>query len=122
MSQGNPTIDIYNEFAPFSTETKDAGYRGYYRMQGYDNYEKSFKNRLSGYYSLDVKDDEDLKILMHYFNDHLDGSEHVEQQFFTQMPTLCTQERSHLITIQIYAFLTIKLKFFRTSRDVQHIA
>jgi hypothetical protein len=76
MSQGNPTIDIYNEFAPFSTETKDAGYRGQYRMQGYENYEKSFKNRLSGYYSFDVKDDEDLKILMHYFNDHLDGSEH----------------------------------------------
>lgn len=76
MSQGNPTIDIYNEYAPFSTETKDAGYRGQYRMQGYENYEKSFKNRLSGYYSFDVKDDEDLKILMHYFNDHLDGSEH----------------------------------------------
>lgn len=74
MSQGNPTTNIYNEYSPYSTLGKTIDYRGYYRMQGYDNYEKSFKNRLSGYYSLNVANDEDLRILMHYFDDHLDGS------------------------------------------------
>lgn len=41
-------------------------------MNGYDNYYKSFFNRISEYYSLNVNSDEDLKLLQHFFSDGFD--------------------------------------------------
>ncbi len=74
-SQGNPTISDFDEFAEFESSNGEKDYRGQHWMQGYENYLAAFKNRISGYYSLNVSTDEDLKILMHYFDDHLDGGE-----------------------------------------------
>jgi len=45
-------------------------------MDGYDKYLSSMHRRVKSYYSLDVTKDENLSVLKHYLNDHLEGSEH----------------------------------------------
>jgi len=75
-SQGNPVLANYNEFYSPVYGVLSGNYVGQYRMEGYDNYYSAMKNRISDYYSLDVATDEDLKILMHYFDDHLRGEDH----------------------------------------------
>ncbi len=74
-SQGNPSIEIFDEIYPNDSTFLSDEVRGKYWMNGYDNYYSSFQNRISDYYSLNVSTDEDLKILMHYFDDHLRGEE-----------------------------------------------
>ncbi|HOZ30642.1 MAG TPA: T9SS type A sorting domain-containing protein [Bacteroidales bacterium] len=74
-SQGNPTIEVFNEIYPNDSTYLSNDFRGKYWMSGYDNYYSSFKNRISDYYSLNVSTDDDLRILMHYFDDHLRGEE-----------------------------------------------
>ncbi|HNQ67206.1 MAG TPA: T9SS type A sorting domain-containing protein [Bacteroidales bacterium] len=72
-SQGNPSIKVFNDICPNDSTCLSNEYRGKYWMSGYDNYYSSFQYRISDYYSLNVSTDEDLKILMHYFDDHLKG-------------------------------------------------
>lgn len=74
-SQGNPVLNVFDEMAFEDTTNGEPVYNGTYMMSGYDNYYSSFRNRISDYYSLDVSTDEDLRILMHYFDDHLRGEE-----------------------------------------------
>ncbi len=76
-SQGHPsqleyeTIEInpniINPFSPFSNSTGKHFMQ--YWMNSYDNYYKSFSNRISEYYSLNLNTDEDLKLLKHFLND-----------------------------------------------------
>jgi len=72
-SQGNPSVEIFNEIYPNDSTYLSDEARGKYWMSGYDNYYYSFQNRISDYYSLNVSTDEDLKTLKHYFDDHLRG-------------------------------------------------
>jgi len=81
-SQGHPsqleyeTIEInpniINPFSPFSNSTGKHFMQ--YWMNGYDNYYKSFSNRISEYYSLNLNTDEDLKLLKHFLNDGFEES------------------------------------------------
>ena len=79
-SQGNPNIVDYNAPHPIA-ESRDT-----YWMNAYDNYYRGMKNRISSYHSLDVETDEDLKILQHYLDDHLNGSEHGGVAIFYSSP------------------------------------
>ncbi len=67
-NQGNPFV---NDFPEYLIDEQYDFDRLPVWMNGYDKYYRSMKNRISGYYSLDVKTDEDLKILQHYLHDHL---------------------------------------------------
>lgn len=72
-SQGNMMMSEFNQLPRQNNyERRD---RGQNWMDGYHYYYEAMKYRISDYYSLNVKTDEDLKILMHYFNDHLRGEE-----------------------------------------------
>ncbi len=74
-SQGCPVLLNYDEIYSPSYGILSDDYIGQYRMEGYDNYYLAMHNRISDYYSLNVATDEDLKILMHYFDDHLRGED-----------------------------------------------
>jgi hypothetical protein len=76
-SQGNMTISDYFKL-PYIYEDKDKAikYRGQYWENGYEKYYQGMKNRISNYYSLNVETDEDLRILKHFFNDHLKSDDY----------------------------------------------
>jgi len=72
-SQGNMMLSEFNQLP-----SKDVIFRrdrGQNWMDGYHYYYDAMKYRISDYYSLNVKTEENLKILMHYFNDHLNSGE-----------------------------------------------
>ncbi len=76
-SQGNMMLSEFNQLRKLEViDHKNLkGYQGQYWIDGYNYYYDAMKYRISDYYSLNVKTDEDLKILMHYFDDHLRGEE-----------------------------------------------
>ncbi len=65
-SQGNASIKEYHR----NVDSLDLDYIDllYYWLNGYNNYYKSFFNRITGYYSLNLKTEQDLILLKHYFN------------------------------------------------------
>jgi hypothetical protein len=76
-SQGNMMLSEFNQLRKLEViDHKNLkGYQGQYWIDGYNYYYEAMKYRIKDYYSLNVKTEEDLKILMHYFNDHLRGDE-----------------------------------------------
>ncbi|MBP7075601.1 MAG: T9SS type A sorting domain-containing protein [Bacteroidales bacterium] len=69
MSQGHPVLSDFPE--PFPHPGSPNGSRIPAWMSGYEKYYRAMKNRISGYYSLDVSTDEGLRLLQHYLHDHL---------------------------------------------------
>ncbi|MBN2776869.1 MAG: T9SS type A sorting domain-containing protein [Bacteroidales bacterium] len=67
-SQGNPSLDTYNaqEFPGYNAEND---FRKTQWMNNYDNYLKSMSNKISEYYSIDLKTEEDLLLLKHFLHD-----------------------------------------------------
>lgn len=45
-------------------------------MSGYNKYLRAMQRQVKNWYALDVTNENDLSLLKHYLNDHLDGSEH----------------------------------------------
>jgi len=79
-SQGHPSqleYETINFYASMLNPDANADHFRNFWMQGYNNYYKSFFNRITNYHSLDVKTDEDLKILQYFlfnmFESNKDG-------------------------------------------------
>jgi hypothetical protein len=71
-SQGHPSR-LEHEKISFVSDVHDPNFNDLnflkYWMNGYENYYKSFFNRVGNYYSLNVRNDSDLRLLQHFFHD-----------------------------------------------------
>jgi hypothetical protein len=102
-SQGTPTVSDFLE--PEYSDHLET-YRGVKWMNGYQNYYNGMKYRISDYFALDVKTEEDLKILMHYFNDHLDGSENGGTVIFYANSAFLSNDAAGVISANNDSLLT----------------
>jgi hypothetical protein len=102
-SQGTPTVSDF--FEPEYSDYIET-YRGVKWMNGYQNYYNGMKYRISDYFALDVKTEEDIKILMHYFNDHLDGSENGGTVIFYANSAFLSNDAAGVISANNDSLLT----------------
>jgi hypothetical protein len=123
-NQGNP---ILNDLPEYIVDDPDSDFdRLPIWMNGYDKYYRSMKNRISGCYSIDVSNEEGLKILQHYLNDHLRqeatggtailygtpnaiacGTDSVLNGWFVMASNSLSNDYSHSMTIVGYYINTI---------------
>lgn len=102
-SQGTPTVSDFIE--PEYSDHLET-YRGVKWMNGYQNYYNGMKYRISDYWALDVKTEGDLKILMHYFNDHLDGSDNGGTVIFYANSSFLSNDAAGVISANNDSLLT----------------
>jgi hypothetical protein len=88
-SQGHPSQLEY-ETINFNASQSNPDFNNthfkQYWMQGYENYYKSFFNRISEYYSLDLHSDEDLLLLKHFLHNIFDSGNNGGIAMFCTQP------------------------------------
>jgi len=92
-SQGHPSqleFETNNNNTNITNSEFNYSIYGDYWMNGYENYHKSFSNRIIGYYSLDVKTENDLNLLKHYLNDGFDKNPKGGVAIFYTYPFSCS--------------------------------
>jgi hypothetical protein len=106
-SQGHPSrieYETINFNASLYNQDFNSDHFSQFWMNGYDNYYKSFFNRISGYYSLNLNTEQDLKILKHYLHNGFEENKPGGIAMF------CTQPLNETSHIQIMILPDVALR------------
>jgi len=104
-SQGHPSRKEYetiNFNASLSNPDFNYNHFEQFWMNGYDNYYKSFFNRISGYYSLNLITEQDLKMLKHYLNDKFETNSDGGVAIFYSNPFSTQNAIDKIIVPELY--------------------